>query len=189
MSRPTRADFKRLGARLSAANREAAVAEARARGVVIPDGWPEMPGKKLLRLLAARSDAAQVASTPTARDEGFTCAHCGCEVPPGSRRPRDHCHQCLHSRHVDVVPGDRASECGGDLVPVAVVKEKKGWMIEYRCAACGAPRRNRVLDDLVVPDDPSAVRRLVALGAGEGVAGSGSGDESSVLHSRWRRRP
>ncbi len=167
MARQTRADFKRMGAQLSDEAREAAVREARARGVEVPGDWATLPGKKLLRLLAARSGAAQVVLTPTARDEGFTCAHCGAEVPPGGRRPRDHCHRCLHSRHVDVVPGDRASDCGGDLVPFVVVKEKKGWMIEYRCGACGAARRNRVLDDIAVPDDPAAVRRLV--GGGEGL--------------------
>ncbi len=166
MARLTRADFKRLGAELSDEAREAAVAAARGRGVAVPVDWADMPAKKLLRLLAARSQAAQVALTPTRRDEGFTCGHCGAEVPPGGRRPRDHCHLCLHSRHVDIVPGDRAGDCGGDLVPFAVVKEKKGWMIEYRCASCSASRRNRVLDDIAVPDDPAAVRRLMAGGGG-----------------------
>ncbi len=163
--RGTRAESKKLGAWLDGEGRServARVAEARSRGIDVPEGWEALPGKKLARVLADRTARSQVVTTPTARDEAFECAHCGAGVPPGGRRPRDHCHRCLHSVHVDVVPGDRAAACGGDLVPVGIVHERKGWVIEYRCAACGASRRNRVLDDLAVPDDPEAVLRLVA---------------------------
>ena len=47
--------------------------------------------------------------------DSFICRVCGRLVVPegaGSGH-RNHCPNCLHSLHVDVEPGDRASECGG----------------------------------------------------------------------------
>lgn len=161
----SRGDVKAGGAFLDGAGRAlrpALVAEARRRGAAIPEDWAELDGKRLLRAALARADDAQVRRNPIARDEAFTCVHCGRDVPPGGRRPRDHCPWCLHSVHVDEVPGDRAAECGGVLVPVALEPGPKGTSLRYRCAACGAERRNRVLDDLAVPDDPAALRALVA---------------------------
>lgn len=142
--------------------RAALVAEAVRRGADLPDDWEELDGKRLLRACLARTDGAQVRKNPIARDEAFGCAHCGHEVPEGGRRPRDHCPHCLHSLHVDVVPGDRAAGCGGLLVPQAIEPGAKGTRIRYRCAACGAERFNRVLDDLAIPDEPAALRALSA---------------------------
>lgn len=159
-----RGEVKRWGAWLDGEGsdlRPALVAAARARGAQVPDDWATAPGKRLLRACLDRADEAQVRENPIARDEAFVCARCGAEVPPGGRRPRDHCPRCLHSLHVDVVPGDRASGCGGLLVPVGVERAPKGWMIVYRCATCGISRRNRVLDDVEPPDDLVAVRKLV----------------------------
>jgi len=161
VSDPTsRGAIKALGAQvdLDPALRAAWVARAEAQGLAVE---PELPGKKLVRLVLDRAGDAQVRTNPIARDEAFTCAHCGRDVPIGGKRPRDHCPWCLHSRHVDVVPGDRAATCGGLLVPVAVHPGDKSLDIVYRCAACGAPRKNRVLDDLDVPDSAAAVRALV----------------------------
>ncbi len=87
---------------------------------------------------------------------GFVCVHCGCEVLPlANGSVRNHCPACLWSLHVDVDPGDRASDCGGDLEPVgAEHAPKKGWVIVSRCRTCGAERRNRAaLDDPRQPDD------------------------------------
>ena len=159
----SRGDLKAGGAFLDGggrALRAALVAAARARGADIDDDWAEMDGKRLLRQALHRADAAQVRKNPIHRDEAFVCGHCGREVPEGGRRPRDHCPWCLHSRHVDVVPGDRAAACGGLLVPYALAPSSKGLQLQYRCVACGAERVNRVLDDLEVPDDPRALRSL-----------------------------
>ncbi len=96
-------------------------------------------------------------------NERFVCAHCGADVPPlANGSYRNHCPVCLHSLHVDVHPGDRASDCGGLLVPVGVEHSgKKGWVIVHRCERCGAVRRNKAaLDDPVMPDDHGV---LVAL--------------------------
>jgi len=104
-------------------------------------------------------------------NQGFTCAVCGAEVPAlGNGSYRNHCPACLHSLHVDVNPGDRASDCGGVLEPVAAEHSgKKGWVIVHRCRRCGAERRNRAaLDDPLWPDD---FERLVALASGGPAAG------------------
>src|SRR5690625_827300 len=94
--------------------------------------------------------------TAQGRNTGFTCLNCGAEVPPlESGGCRNHCPLCLHSLHVDVNPGDRASDCGGLLEPVGGRQAKgKGWVIVSRCRNCGMIRRNRAaLDDPALPDD------------------------------------
>ena len=48
---------------------------------------------------------------------------------------------CLHGLHVDDVPGDRASTCGGVLVPEGfAIEGRAGVVITYGCAKCGAVR-------------------------------------------------
>lgn len=162
----SRGEVKAAAARLEAAGeagRAALCAEARRRGVALPadaEGWP---AKRLVRACLDRAGEAQVLRNPIHRDEAFTCAVCGREVPAGGRRPRDHCPHCLWGQHVDVVPGDRAAACGGLLRPLRAGPDGHGgWAIDYRCEACGASRRNRVLHDLDPPDDRALVRALVA---------------------------
>ncbi len=165
----SRGELKRWGEWLDtpagAAVRAALVARLRTSRVDVGDA---LDGRRLLRAARDRADAAQVRLNPIARDEAFVCVACGCDVPVGGRRPRDHCPRCLHSLHVDEVPGDRAADCGGLLVPVAVDASAKGWMIRYRCARCGIQRRNRVLLDVDPPDDEGAVRNLLVRAAGSG---------------------
>jgi hypothetical protein len=83
-------------------------------------------------------------------------------VPPAERTCRDHCPRCLHSIHVDVNPGDRAAGCEGTLVPISYVEhKKKGWMIRYKCAQCGASRTNHFLErDKFEADSFSALLAL-----------------------------
>lgn len=156
----SRGEIKKLGAKIDSdpTLRAAWVIKARAAGGEVDD---ETPGKKLVRLALARALDAQIRTNPIARDEAFHCQHCDSDVPVGGKRPRDHCPFCLHSMHVDNVPGDRAAGCGGLLVPTGIAPSDKGLDIHYRCERCGAVRKNRVLDDLMVPDDPAAVRALV----------------------------
>lgn len=91
--------------------------------------------------------------------EYFSCAHCGAEISPegaGSGH-RNHCPHCLHSLHVDVEPGDRASDCRGDMEPIAIwVKDGGEWAIVHRCKKCGKLSTNRVLAD----DDPLQLMSL-----------------------------
>jgi len=99
---------------------------------------------------------------------GFRCDVCGAQVPPlATGSYRNHCPRCLHSRHVDVFPGDRANPCEGLLEPVAVEHSgKKGWTIVHRCQRCGEERRNRAaLDDPVMPDDYELLVQLASRAA------------------------
>ncbi len=97
-------------------------------------------------------------------DTGFICAHCGASVEPLGSSSRDHCPFCLHSLHVDVIPGDRASACGGTLEPVAAeLDARKGYVIVYRCKKCGAVKRNRAAHNTKIqPDD---IDKIIALTA------------------------
>lgn len=83
-------------------------------------------------------------------DERFICRNCGMEVVPmgaGSNH-RNHCPNCLHSRHLDIEPGDRESDCGGLMEPVAVWVRRGGeWAIIHRCRQCGWLSSNRVAAD------------------------------------------
>lgn len=164
----SRGEIKRWGAFLDSEGRHLRtdlVVAARRGGVAVPDAALAHDGKRLLRLCLARADAAQVRVNPVAVDESFVCANCSHPVPIGGRRPRDHCPRCLHGQHVDRVPGDRAANCGGELLPIGVEHPGKGWMILYRCAKCGESRRNRFLDDVADPDSEVLLRALVARGA------------------------
>ena len=52
----------------------------------------------------------------------FICKVCGRTVVPenaGSGH-RNHCPNCLASLHLDIEPGDRESDCGGIMEPIAV---------------------------------------------------------------------
>ncbi len=80
----------------------------------------------------------------TKNDSGFICENCGFEVMPLGRTSRNHCPRCLCSKHVDVLPGDRACECGGLMKPVfAEPDPKKGYVITQKCQKCGAVTRNK----------------------------------------------
>lgn len=96
-------------------------------------------------------------------NQGFTCLACGTLVPPLTNGSvRNHCPSCLRSVHVDVLPGDRAADCGGVLDPVGVERSgKKGWILIHRCRSCGAVRRNKAaLDDARAPDSWDAIVAL-----------------------------
>ena len=57
-------------------------------------------------------------------------------------------HDEQSSLHVDEEPGDRASDCGGIMEPVAVWVRKGGeWAIIHRCKRCGKLCSNRVAAD------------------------------------------
>ena len=59
-------------------------------------------------------------------DEEFVCENCGKKVPPLGYSCRNHCPHCLHSKHVDINPGDRAENCHGVLEPIGLeINSKK----------------------------------------------------------------
>lgn len=80
-------------------------------------------------------------------DEEFICENCGNHVEPLLKTARDHCNKCLYSKHVDVFPGDRACECRGLLVPIAIEKFKDTYKIVYKCSKCGLIHKNIMAAD------------------------------------------
>jgi len=89
----------------------------------------------------------------------FRCRNCGLDVPldaPGTAH-RNHCPNCLWSRHVDVVPGDRAADCGSAMEAVGISSRGDGeWSLVHRCRACRTVHLNRVAGD----DNPLMLMRL-----------------------------
>ena len=81
-------------------------------------------------------------------DNSFICVNCGKEVAPLGYTSRNHCPHCIHSLHVDVIPGDRKNECRGILEPIAVEdNSKKGYIITFKCKKCGFVGRNKSATD------------------------------------------
>ena len=95
-------------------------------------------------------------------DAGFICKNCGKEVLPLGYTSRNHCPFCLFSLHLDINPGDRASDCGGLLEPVRVETDpKKGYIIVSKCLKCGETRRNKAATEASVqPDDIDKIIKL-----------------------------
>ena len=81
-------------------------------------------------------------------DEEFICENCGNKVEKLGYTCRNHCPTCLHSKHVDVNPGDRQEKCHGLLEPIGLeMNNKKGYVIIFKCRKCGAIRRNKSAED------------------------------------------
>ena len=84
----------------------------------------------------------------TKNDEGFICKNCEKIVEPLRYTSRNHCPYCLHSLHIDVMPGDRLNDCGGVLEPFLTVPDSKnGWIIHFRCVKCGVEGKNKAARD------------------------------------------
>lgn len=80
-------------------------------------------------------------------DEKFVCENCGKEVPELKYSARDHCPFCLCSKHVDINPGDRLSNCHGLLEPFDIEKYKQTYKIIYKCNKCGYIHKNIIAND------------------------------------------
>lgn len=128
-------------------NRESFRRDRRAR---FDDHDPEIdqPDQQNARPRHGRSDES----------EGFTCVHCRAQVSGRAwgTKQRNHCPACLHSKHVDDRPGDRASPCGGTLEPIAIAVRSAGsgagqvageWVLVHRCLRCGELKTNRIAGD------------------------------------------
>ena len=81
----------------------------------------------------------------TKRVENFTCARCGAQVVGDGYT--NHCPQCLWSRHVDNRPGDRASNCGGMMEPIAIEQTNGKFVITHKCTVCGKTIRQHASDN------------------------------------------
>lgn len=80
-------------------------------------------------------------------DEEFICENCDKEVKKLNYTSRDHCPYCLHSKHVDINPGDRANTCKGLLVPIEIEKFKNTYKIIYKCKKCDQIHKNVIATD------------------------------------------
>lgn len=69
------------------------------------------------------------------RQEDFVCEKCG-EYVKGTGYT-DHCPKCLTGKHVDNSPGDRASSCGGLMLPKKTYYKDSSFVIVYQCTKCG----------------------------------------------------
>ncbi len=110
----------------------------------------------------------------TIKDEnikGFICMNCKSFVPINPEMGtihRNHCNNCLWSKHVDNNPGDRASKCGAGMEPIAVTLKIEGQdkytgnqklgdvMLVHRCLGCNKYVVNRVAAD----DSPSKILEI-----------------------------
>ena len=80
----------------------------------------------------------------------FRCVRCGQSISQDAlgTAHRNHCPWCLWSKHVDDLPGDRASGCGGAMEPITVWVRRGGdWAIIHQCRSCGALHSNRIAGD------------------------------------------
>ncbi len=92
----------------------------------------------------------------------FICENCGKEVLPLTNGSyRNHCPFCLHSKHVDNMPGDRLSSCKGLMKPIGLkYKSGKGYQIVFMCTKCGVRRVNKVAENTIQPDCIEELTRL-----------------------------
>jgi hypothetical protein len=93
----------------------------------------------------------------------FRCGHCRLDVSfdaPGTAH-RNHCPNCLWSRHLDDdTPGDRKADCGSLMEAIGITVRRGGeWVIVHRCAGCDEVHLNRTAGD----DNPLMLLRLAVL--------------------------
>jgi hypothetical protein len=90
----------------------------------------------------------------------FRCRHCGLDVSIHAvgTAYRNHCPNCLWSRHLDDdSPGDRAADCGSLMEPIAISVRGDGeWVLVHRCTGCDVLHLNRSAGD----DNPLLLLRL-----------------------------
>jgi len=73
------------------------------------------------------------------------CENCGFEIIGNGYT--NHCPHCLWSKHVDINPGDRASNCGGMMEPVTYEKTSDGVSIVHKCQKCRHLKKNKLSNE------------------------------------------
>ncbi len=82
------------------------------------------------------------------KDESFVCENCKNLVKKLEYSARDHCPNCLYSKHVDINPGDRLNTCLGLLKPIGIEKYRDTYKIIYKCLKCKEIHKNiMAIDD------------------------------------------
>lgn len=114
------------------------------------------------------------------QDQAFKCGHCRQFIgaPIAGGRQRNHCPNCLYSRHVDdTMPGDRKSTCGSMMKPVGLMSRRNGeQVLIHQCLGCGKQDPNRI-----AADDNPALLETIPVVAGIGLEGPVEGDDLSAL--------
>lgn len=77
--------------------------------------------------------------------EDFTCEKCGAFVMGNGYT--NHCPECLWSKHVDIIPGDRLESCCGLMEPHKFEKDGEEESIIHKCIICGHKKRNKLSKD------------------------------------------
>ena len=83
----------------------------------------------------------------TRNDESFICENCKSKINKLNYTSRDHCPNCLYSKHVDIFPGDRQNPCQGLLKPIDIEKFKDTFKIVYECEKCKEKHKNIIAKD------------------------------------------
>lgn len=93
---------------------------------------------------------------------GFKCEYCRKVVTQGGMigtAHRNHCPECLWSKHVDLIKaGDRKAKCGAGMRPIGLTFKEEGrdkWgkrrpgelMVIHECTECGKISINRIAAD------------------------------------------
>lgn len=92
------------------------------------------------------------------RIENFVCEHCGKKIVGNGYT--NHCPHCLHSKHVDIYPGDRECACQGLMEPISVEPKKDGYVIVFKCQKCGFVKKNKSAEN----DDFEAILEIARNG-------------------------
>ena len=82
--------------------------------------------------------------------QAFRCVFCRrmISVLALGTQHRNHCPNCLWSKHVDNSSGDRLADCQGKMEPISVwVKGNAEWALVHRCTSCSVVKTNRIAGD------------------------------------------
>ena len=77
--------------------------------------------------------------------EDFVCDNCKAEIKGNGYT--NHCPFCLYSKHVDINPGDRQSNCKGLMKPINIEHYKSKYVIIFCCMKCGITKRNKTAEN------------------------------------------
>ncbi len=75
--------------------------------------------------------------------ENFICENCGLKVIGNGYT--NHCPNCLYSKHVDVNPGDRGSNCLGLMKPIDLIYKNNNFYIVHQCVKCKHQKNNKAV--------------------------------------------
>lgn len=74
--------------------------------------------------------------------EDFECEKCGTSVTGNGYT--NHCPACLHSKHVDIMPGDRAEKCHGLMIPKDYDVKSGSIILTQECTKCAVKKKIKI---------------------------------------------